>query len=59
MLWIACTGCPWRDLPAARGDWNSVFRDLTQWSVKGVFGGECSRRCPTIRTSNNRSSIPR
>jgi transposase len=28
VLWIARTGSPWRDLPEAFGDWNSVFRRL-------------------------------
>ena len=26
VLWIVRTGSPWRDLPEAFGDWNSVFR---------------------------------
>src|ERR1700745_1305330 len=26
LLWIVRTGSPWRDLPEAFGDWNSVFR---------------------------------
>ena len=28
VLWIVRTGSPWRDLPEAFGDWNSVFRRL-------------------------------
>ena len=26
VLWIVRTGSPWRDLPEAFGDWNSVFQ---------------------------------
>ncbi len=36
-LWIVRTGSPWRDLPQAFGDWNSVFRRFSRWSVKGVW----------------------
>jgi putative transposase len=31
------TGSPWRDLPEAFGDWNSVFRRFSRWSIKGVW----------------------
>jgi putative transposase len=51
VLWIVRTGSPWRDLPQAFGDWNSVFRRFSRWSVKG-FGSGSSRRCPMIRTSS-------
>src|SRR6266850_1654611 len=37
VLWIVRTGSPWRDLPATFGDWNSVFRRFSRWSVKGVW----------------------
>ena len=54
-LWKGCLDCaygsPWRDLPEAFGDWNSVFRRFSRWSLKG-FGGGYSRRCPMMRTSN-------
>ena len=33
VLWIVRTGSPWRDLPEAFGDWNSVFR---RFSVTGM-----------------------
>ena len=37
-LWrIVRTGSPWRDLPEAFGDWNSVFRRFSRWSPKGVW----------------------
>jgi transposase len=37
VLWIVRTGSPWRDLPEAFGDWNSVFRRIGRWSIKGVW----------------------
>ena len=36
-LWIVRTGSPWRDLPEAFGNWNSVFRRFNRWSPKGVW----------------------
>ena len=37
VLWIARTGAPWRDLPSAFGNWNSVFKRFRRWTSKGVF----------------------
>lgn len=37
VLWIARVGAPWRDLPPAFGNWNSVFRRCRRWALKGVF----------------------
>lgn len=37
VLWIVRTGSPWRDLPEAFGEWNSVFRRFSRWSQKGVW----------------------
>ena len=37
VLWIVRMGSPWRDLPEAFGDWNSVFRRFSRWSIKGVW----------------------
>ena len=37
VLWIARTGSPWRDLPAAFGKWNSVFTRFRYWMKAGVF----------------------
>jgi putative transposase len=37
VLWLARTGAPWRDLPAAFGHWNSVFRRFSRWAAKGVW----------------------
>ena len=37
VLWILRTGAPWRDLPPAFGEWNSVFQRFNRWSRKGVW----------------------
>lgn len=37
VLWIARTGCPWRDLPAEFGHWNSVYDRFRRWAKAGVF----------------------
>ncbi len=37
VLWVARTGSPWRDLPAAFGNWNSIFIRFRRWAKKGVF----------------------
>ena len=37
VLWIARTGSPWRDLPPAFGNWNSVFKRFRDWVKADVF----------------------
>jgi transposase len=37
VLWVVRTGAPWRDMPEAFGEWNSVFRRFSRWSQKGVW----------------------
>src|SRR6202521_3696787 len=37
VLWIARVGAPWRDLPAAFGNWNSIFTRFRRWALNGVF----------------------
>ena len=37
VLWIARTGSPWRDLPAAFGRWNTIFKRYRDWVKADVF----------------------
>ena len=37
VLYVARTGCPWRDLPPSFGKWNSVFTRFRRWAKHGVF----------------------
>lgn len=37
VLWRVRTGCPWRDLPSAFGNWNSTFQRFRRWAKNGVF----------------------
>jgi transposase len=37
VLWIVRAGAPWRDLPAAFGNWSSVWKRFRRWALKGVF----------------------
>src|SRR3954454_12308450 len=36
VLWIVRVGAPWRDLPQAFGNWNSVFQRFRRWVTTGV-----------------------
>jgi transposase len=35
--WIIRTGAPWRDLPPAYGNWNSVHRRFLRWQENGTW----------------------
>lgn len=37
VLYILATGCPWRDLPAEFGPWNSVFKRFSNWCRLGIW----------------------
>lgn len=35
MLFIARSGCPWRDLPPRYGRWNTVYQRFRRWTKSG------------------------
>jgi transposase len=37
MLYRMRTGCPWRDLPEAFGNWNKVYKRFNAWSASGKW----------------------
>ena len=37
VFWINRTGAPWRDLPEALGNWNSVHKQFRRWCLSGVW----------------------
>lgn len=37
IIYMARSGCTWRDLPAKFGKWNSVFKRFDRWVKAGVF----------------------
>ncbi|WP_407062953.1 transposase [Comamonas sp.] len=37
VLWVVCTGSPWRDLPPELGKWNALFKRCSGWVNANVF----------------------
>src|SRR4051812_6029909 len=37
VLWMVCTGAPWRDLPEMVGNWNTAFRCFRPWGRTSAF----------------------
>jgi transposase len=37
MVYLLRVGCPWRDLPAIYGPWNSVYTRWRRWCLSGLW----------------------
>jgi transposase len=37
VLYLARTGCPWRDLPERFGEWDAVYQRFRRWEEAGVW----------------------
>ena len=37
IVWVLCTGAPWRDLPERFGPWQTVYDHFRKWRKSGVF----------------------
>jgi len=37
VLYLARTGCPWRDLPACFGNWGTVYQRFRRWQQAGYW----------------------
>lgn len=37
IMWVKCTGAPWRDLPERFGPWQTVYSRFRRWVRSGLF----------------------
>uniref|UniRef100_A0ABX1N3Q1 IS5 family transposase n=1 Tax=Aromatoleum buckelii TaxID=200254 RepID=A0ABX1N3Q1_9RHOO len=45
VLYLARTGCPWRDLPPELGKWHSVYVRFSRWEQYGVWDRVAQTLC--------------
>ena len=43
IMYVAATGCQWRNLPACYPNWNTVHRYHVEWSRDGRWEAMCDR----------------
>jgi transposase len=59
MLWVACTGAPWRDLPSEYGKWNSVYQRFRRWSQIGVCDAVAKALARIVAAEGRRRTMDR
>ena len=55
LLYIARTGCPWRDLPARFGAWDAAYNRFRRW----VAGGRLRKLFEAVTDHPELGEIPR
>lgn len=63
VLYLARTGCPWRDLPDEFGTWSTVYMRFRRWEETGVWRTLWERleqgACPgALRLFIDSTSVP-
>ena len=56
ILWLARTGCQWRELPARFGPWLAVWAQWRRWRDKGVWAEAMSRLRRVARVAGGAGS---
>ena len=58
ILWLARTGCQWRELPARFGPWPAVWAQWRRWRDKGVWAQAMTRLRRVARVAAGRDPEP-
>lgn len=58
ILYVNKTGCQWRMLPKAYGNWNTVYHYFNAWSRTGVWAQVLARLHGRARTRQGRAAEP-
>jgi len=58
VLWLARTGCQWRELPERYGRWEAVWGQFYRWRRKGVWVQAMDRLRRAARTAAGRVAEP-
>jgi transposase len=37
VLWVLCSGSPWRDIPERYGKWTSIYSRFQRWRKSGLW----------------------
>jgi transposase len=58
IIFVAATGCQWRNLPERYPNWNTVHRYHVEWSRDGRWEAMCDRLRGLIREAEGREPEP-